>query len=191
MAARWMGAQRIVVHPGACSKISRKEAMRLAKDTLMKAVKQADEMGLGDIRICPETLGKMNQLGTLEEIMELCKLDERLIPTIDFGHLHARGMGCLNQKEDFERIFDTIENSLGRERLHSIHIHFSRIEFTEGGEKRHRIFADTEYGPEFDPIAEILVERELSPVVICESRGTMAEDALSLKNIYRKVESQK
>ena len=185
--ANWMGAERVVVHPGSCSSISRKEAMELAKKTLKSTIQQADELGLGHVHICPETLGKINQLGTLEEIMELCRLDDRLIPTIDFGHLYARGLGTLKTKEDFEAIFNMIENSLGQERLKNFHSHFSRIEFTAGGEKRHWTYSHTQYGPEFLPIAEIIYERDLSPVIICESRGTMAEDALTLKEIYKKV----
>ncbi|MBZ4644727.1 MAG: deoxyribonuclease [Petroclostridium sp.] len=185
-AARWMGAKRVVVHPGSCSKINREAALELAKDTLKEALKEADALGLDDIHICPETLGKINQLGTLEEVMELCKIDERLIPTIDFGHIHARGLGCLVGKSDFEKVFDIIENSLGSERLKNFHSHFSRIEFTSGGEKKHWSFCDIEYGPEFEPVAEIVYKRNLSPVIICESRGTMAEDALELKKIYMK-----
>ncbi|WHH59651.1 TIM barrel protein [Petroclostridium sp. X23] len=186
-AARWMGAERIVVHPGSCSKMDRKKALVLAKETLKTTLAQADEMGLGDIHICPETLGKINQLGTLEEILELCMLDERLIPTIDFGHIHARGLGCLIDQSDFEKIFDIMEKALGNDRLKSFHSHFSRIEFTAGGEKKHWCFGDTQYGPEFEPIAEILYRKNLSPTIICESRGTMAEDALELKKIYMKV----
>ncbi|MGE4282247.1 MAG: TIM barrel protein [Clostridia bacterium] len=187
--ARWMGAERVVVHPGSCSKMDRKVALELAKQTLQDALKRADEFGLGDIHICPETLGKINQLGTLEEIMELCLLDERLIPTIDFGHIHARGLGCLIDRSDFEKVFEIMENALGSERLKSFHSHFSRIEFTSGGEKKHWCFSNTDYGPEFDPIAEILYRKSLSPTIICESRGTMAEDALELKKIYMKVGS--
>ena len=155
--------------------------------TLKETIQEADTLGLGDIHICPETMGKINQLGTLEEVLELCTLDERMIPTIDFGHLHARGLGCLNEKEDFEKIFDIIENKLGSDRLKSFHSHFSRIEFTSGGEKKHWTYCDTQYGPEFDHIAELIYKKNLSPVIISESRGTMAEDALTLKKIYQKV----
>ncbi|NLY43485.1 MAG: TIM barrel protein [Clostridiaceae bacterium] len=189
--ARWMGASRVVVHPGSCSKMSREKALELAKKTLMDTILEADRLELGDIHICPETLGKINQLGTLEEVLELCRLDERLIPTIDFGHIHARGLGCLVDKKDFVKVFDAVEKVLGMDRLKKLHVHFSRVEFTTGGEKKHWNLSDTQYGPEFEPIAEILYEKNLSPVIICESRGTMAEDALELKKIYMKVGRQK
>lgn len=182
--ASWMGAKRIVVHTGACAKISRQKAMDIAVPVLKRAIKEADEAGFSDIAICPEVLGKQNQLGTLEEILFMCKQDERLIPTIDFGHLHARGLGCMNNIEDFERVIDKMENELGSFRAKNFHAHFSRIEYGKGGERKHWTYSDVCYGPDFDPLAEVIVKRELSPVIICESRSMMAEDALKMKGIY-------
>ena len=186
-AARWMGARRIVVHTGSCSKVSREWALKTAIGVLGDAMREADEAGFSDITLCPEVLGKLNQLGSLEEILEMCSIDERLIPTIDFGHLHARGIGALNSVEDFERVIDRIGNVLGEDRLKRLHCHFSRIEFTAGGEKKHWAIDDTQYGPEFGQLAEVLVKRRMEPVIICESRDYMAEDALKLKQIYEKA----
>lgn len=186
-AARWMGAQRIVVHTGSCSKIGREQALEKAKRVMQDTIRAADASGFGDIAICPEVLGKLNQLGSLEEVLELCKLDERLIPTIDFGHLHARGMGCLNSPDDFLKILCEIENALGEYRLKNLHSHFSRIEFTTGGEKRHWTQDDTQFGPEFEHLAEALYKKQVEPVIICEARGTMAEDAVKLKQTYERI----
>ncbi|NJD03567.1 MAG: TIM barrel protein [Ruminiclostridium sp.] len=186
-AAKWMGAKRIVVHTGSCSRTSREHALQTAKQVLKDTINEADAAGFGDIAICPEVLGKLNQLGSLEEVLELCTLDERLIPTIDFGHLHARCMGCLNSTKDFEQILDRIESTLGEYRLKNLHSHFSRIEFTPGGEKKHWTQDDTQFGPEFEYLAEALYNKRVEPVIICESRGKMAEDALKLKNIYNRI----
>lgn len=183
-AARWMGAKRIVIHTGSCRTVSREWALETAIQVLGEAIQEADAMGLGDISICPEVLGKLNQLGSLEEIIEICKSDERLIPTIDFGHLHARGLGAMNSIEDFKKVFDQIENALGYDRLKRIHAHFSRIEFTKGGEKKHWTLAHTQYGPDFEPLAELIYKKQLEPVIICESMENMAEDALKMKQIY-------
>ena len=182
--AKWMGAKRIVVHTGSTSKLGREKSLELAIQILKETLQMSDSAGFGDISICPEVLGKHNQLGTLEEIMEMCKIDERLIPTIDFGHVHARGLGILNSQEDFETVIDFIENSIGKERTKSIHCHFSRIEFSKGGEKKHWNFSDKEFGPEFKHLAPVLVNRKMEPVIICESRGMMAEDAAEMKEIY-------
>lgn len=182
--AKWMDAKRIVIHTGSCSKVERAWALETAIQVLKETLELSDAAGYGDISICPEVLGKHNQLGTLEEIMEMCKLDERIIPTIDFGHIHARGLGVLNSEQDFSQVIDIIENSIGRERTKHIHCHFSRIEYSKGGEKKHWNFADKQYGPDFEHLAPVLIKRNMKPVIICESRGMMAEDALEMKRIF-------
>ena len=184
-AVRAMGGDRIVIHSGSCSKISREEALSLAKDTLKKTRRALIDEGLENIRCCPETMGKINQLGDLNEVMELCLIDDSFLPTIDFGHLNARTFGSIKTKDDYRKILDTIENKLGSERLKSFHSHFSKIEYTEkGGEKRHLTFGDTVYGPEYEPLMELIAEKALSPVFICESDGTQTEDAQTMMKYY-------
>ena len=179
-----MGGNRIVVHTGSCGKISREEALSLAMDTMRLSLAALDRENLGHIHICPETMGKVNQLGTLEEVLALCALDERLIPCIDFGHLNARDGGIFKEKADFARVFDSIENKLGADRARNFHSHFSKIEYSAGGEKRHLTFADTVYGPDFEPVMEIAAKRGASVSFICESAGTQSEDALAMKKYY-------
>ena len=93
-------------------------------------------------------------------------------------------LGGLKSKEDFERIFSEIENKLGRERANSFHAHYSRIEYTNAGEKKHHTFAESEFEPDFDFIGEIMAEKQSSQRIICESAGTMAEDALAMKKAW-------
>jgi deoxyribonuclease-4 len=181
-----MGAGRIVVHPGAVGKMSREKAMSLALPTLAQALKEADLSGFSEISICPEVLGRISQLGDLDEIILLCGLHEGMVPCVDFGHIYARSLGVMKTIDDYRCIFNTLENSLGKERADKLHIHFSRIEFTDAGERKHHTLEDTEYGPDFEPLAKVLAERKAEPVIICESRDKMAEDALILKDIYEK-----
>ena len=182
-----MGGSRIVVHTGSCSKISREQALDLAKDTMKLAIAALDAEGLSNVRICPETMGKINQQGTLEEVIELCKLDERLLPCIDFGHLNARTMGLVNSGEAFLDILNKIGNELGEDRLKQFHSHFSKIEYTVGGEKKHLTFEDTVFGPDYEPLMELVYKKNLSPTFICESAGTQAEDAKAMKDYYLKI----
>lgn len=186
-AAKAMGATRIIAHSGSCGKITREHALELAKDTLSRALVTLDELGLGEITVCPETMGKVNQLGNLEEVLELCSLDERLVPCIDFGHLNARTFGGIATQQDYVAILDAIQNKLGNDRAKRFHSHFSKIEYTlKGGEKAHLTFEDQTFGPEFEPLAELIAQRDLSPTFICESAGTQAEDASSMKQMYQK-----
>lgn len=183
-AADAMGAKRIVVHSGSCSKMTRETALELAKDTLQKAQAALDENGFSSVFICPETMGKIGQLGTMEEVLQLCKVDERFLPCIDFGHLNARTLGGCSTKEHFTQILNMVENELGSERAANFHSHFSKIEYTAGGEKKHLTFEDSVYGPEFEPLAEEIVKRGYHPTFICESAGTQAEDAAYMQKVY-------
>lgn len=182
--AEVMGATRVVIHPGSLGKLSRDKALANIRSNLYRVLEIINKKGM-KVSLCPETLGKKNQMGTLEEILELCLLDSSLIPTIDFAHLHALGSGVLKKRSDYEKIFERIFTVLGEERGRLIHMHYSRVEYTEkGGEKKHRTYEDTDYGPEFEPLAECLIKYEIHGTIICESRGTMAEDAFKIKKIY-------
>lgn len=187
-AVKLLGGSRIVVHTGSCAKISREEALALACEAMGWALEALDAEGLSDVRICPEVMGKINQLGTLEEVVALCQLDERMLPCVDFGHLNARTFGGLKSFEDYRRVFDTIESALGIARLKELHAHFSKIEYTEnGGEKRHLTFVDTIFGPDFMPLAELIAQRGCHPTIICESAGTQAEDAQWMRARYEEI----
>ena len=185
-AATRIGAERIVIHSGSCAKISREEALELAKDTLLRARKTATEQGYEHITFCPETMGKVNQLGNLTEVLELCRLDDSFIPCIDFGHLNAREFGYIKGKAEYEKMLDEVENMIGHDRLKVFHSHFSKIMFTNpGGEKKHLTFEDNQgFVPDYEPLLEIVAKKNLCPTFVCESAGTQAEDALTMKKYY-------
>ena len=187
-AAKLMGADRIVVHSGSAGKMAREAALELAKETLKKAQDALDAEGLGEVIICPETMGKVNQLGDLNEVMALCQVDERMLPTVDFGHLNARTFGTIKGKADYEAILDTLEDKLGADRASRFHSHFSQIMHTApGGEKMHLTFEDEEYGPQFEPLMELIAKKGWTPRFICESAGTQTEDAARMMEYYRSL----
>lgn len=186
-AAELIGADTIVIHTGSATKISRSEAVGLAKDTISRALDEIDT----DIVFGLETMGKVNQLGTLDEVIEICRISDRLSPVVDFGHLNARERGgVFVTPDDYRRVFDRIGSVLGTEKAKRLHCHFSKIEYTAGGEKKHLTFADSIYGPEFEPLAEVIAADSLSPRIICESDGTMAEDALTMKRMTEEAMSR-
>ncbi len=180
-----MGGNRIVVHPGGLGGRTREEATALATQTLLEAQAALDGAGLAHIHICPETMGKINQLGNLDEVIQMCRAEERFIPCIDFGHLNSRTLGGVNDREAFATILDRLHNELGEERGRAFHVHFSKIEYSAGGEKRHLTFEDAAFGPEPLPLMTLIAERDLSPVMICESSGTQAEDAVILQQLWQ------
>ena len=185
-AADCMGAKRVVIHSGALMKRTRRQAQDIALNSLRQVIAACDEAGYGHIALCPETMGKINQLGDLDEVLELCTLDARLVPCIDFGHLYARSLGADDGAEAFHKMLGRVEEILGAERASRFHSHFSHIQFTpNGGEKCHRTFGDDDgYGPDWAPLAAEVAARGWCPTFICESAGTQAEDAAVMKRIY-------
>ncbi|MEI6132673.1 MAG: TIM barrel protein [Bacillota bacterium] len=186
-AADWMGATRVIVHSGGAANQDRRTAMEVAKSVLARAVTVADDLGLGHISICPELMGKENQLGSLDEVIEMCLLDDRMLPCIDFGHLNAREQGSMKTIQDFLKVLERLENGLGHDRIKNFHIHFSRIEYTGMGEKRHWNYEDSQFGPDFEPLAEALVIKDLEPTIICESSGKQTEDSVTFRTIYESI----
>ena len=181
-AAELLGADTIVIHSGSAAKISREEAMALSCDTLAHV---AEAVGNTPIRLGIETMGKVNQLGTLSEVIEQCKVAPIYAPVVDFGHLNARNIGgAFPNVDSYRRVFNEIGEKLGDRFAKDLHCHFSKIEYTGAGEKRHLTFADDVFGPVFEPLAEAIVREGVTPRIICESAGTQAEDALYMKNAY-------
>ena len=186
-AVTWLGGERVVVHVGAAMKLERAEALRNCADGLLEAYKRLDDAGLGGVRLCPETMGKYSQIGDLQETLDFCLLDGRMLPCVDFAHLHALTGGGLRGEEEFRRILDAVEATLGIERACQMHMHFSTIEFTPAGEKRHRTFAEEKYGPRFEHLAPLLHARGYHGTVICECKGTQADDAAHMQRVWNSL----
>ena len=181
-AAKLLGAKTIVVHCGSCAKITRDEGMRLSADTLVRVLEEVNPRG---VKIGLETMGKQNQLGTLDEVLELCRIDSAFVPVVDFGHLNARVCGgAFNSAEDYLRVFDKIERSISPEVAADLHCHFSKIEWTAAGERRHLTFEDNSFGPSYELLCEAIARGGYTPTVICESAGTQTCDAALMKKYY-------
>ncbi len=182
-----MGGRRCVFHSATQGKLEREEAVRLTEERL-KVLRDYIYMNdLQDLYFCPETMGKIAQIGTLEEIVRFCKIDPVYLPAVDFGHLNAREQGSLKTKEDYKQRLEYMIDELGYERVKHFHVHFSKIQYSAKGEVRHLTFEDTVYGPEFEPLAAALKELKLEPYIVSESAGTQAEDARAMKDIYERT----
>lgn len=179
-----LGAEVFVVHSGSAAKLDREVAMRYAESTLEQAAEALDEQGY-TAKAGLETMGKLNQLGTLDEVIRLCKVSlKHYRPVVDFGHLNARTQGGIASVDDFKNIFDKIARELSPEHAENLHCHFSKIEYTSMGEKKHLTFEDEVYGPSYENFIQAVVSLGVAPTVICESDGTMAEDALTMQKYY-------
>lgn len=181
-----MGGRRLVVHLGTQGKFDRAECLRLIKERLISLKKVLDENGLFDSIICFETMGKYSQIGNFEELAPLTNLDDRFNLTLDFGHINCTMQGGLKKEEDYQKIFDYLLSVMPRDKVENIHIHFSKILYNEKGEIKHSTF-DEFSEPPFEPLAKVIKKLQLCPVIICESRGTQAQDAAKMKKIFEKT----
>lgn len=181
-----MKGKHLVFHPASQGKLTRNKAIELTKERLKILAKKVNELGYKNIYLCPETMGKSMQIGTYEEIIDLCTIDEIFIPTFDFGHIYALNLGQFGSYEDYKKVFEYAIYKLG-ERAKNCHIHFSQIQYGMKGEIKHLNFGNGEFGPNFEPLAKVIKELNLTPTIICESQTNMTKDALLMKEIYKKI----
>lgn len=179
-----MGGSRVVFHPASQGKMTRDDAVNLTETRLKILCDKIYSLNMENLYYCPETMGKLGQIGDIKEITRFCKIDKIFVPTVDFGHVNAREFGSLKTTKDYLDRLEYMISELGEEKMQRLHIHFSKIEYTAKGEVRHLTFADNVFGPNFEPLAEALKSLKLQPYIICESAGTQDIDALTMKKIY-------
>ena len=157
------------------------KAMEISKTTINRLFEELEAEGIEDFTFAPETTGKRAQLGNVSEVVELCATFDHFEPTIDFAHVHARGRGFLNKKEDYNCIFSIIEDNLDIDRLHC---HFTTIEYSPGGEvKHHTLDESDEYGPNIKDLLSNLIDNGWKANIICETPERDL-DSLKMKKIY-------
>lgn len=184
-AAEWMGARVAVFHPGYYGGKPKSLVLKSCAEALREAVMRMAALGIRDVKIGLETMGKPSQLGSLDEILSLCEEVERIQPVIDWSHLHARSMGRLRKVDDFREVVEKIETRLGTEAAKNMHCHFTKVEFTDKGERRHHTLSEKRYGPDFAMLAKVIAEFNLKPVIICES-PLLDIDALKMRDTLQK-----
>ncbi len=184
---RAMGGTRLVFHPATQGKDERSVAVDRTCDRLRILRDYIYLNDLQDLIYCPETMGKVAQIGTIEEIVRFCEIDSIFTPCVDFGHVNAREQGSLKTVQDYLDRLSYMIDSLGYERMKNFHVHFSKIQYGAKGEIRHLTFQDTVFGPEFEPLAEALCRLKLEPYIVSESDGTQADDAIAMKRMYENI----
>ena len=123
--ASWIGAEFVVFHPGYYGKMDKEKSYQNIKKAILE-IKDEIKKEKWKVKLAPETTGKVNVFGSIEEILRLVK-ETGCYFTIDFAHLYARNQGKLSYAEMFEKVA----------KFSSIHAHFSGINFSDKGERNH------------------------------------------------------
>ncbi len=170
--AKLMGANKVIFHPGFGKDVKK----------VIKHLNYIEKNKPKEVFILPETMGKIFQLGSLNDVLTICENTECL-PCIDFAHLYARTLGEIKEKQQFREILLEIEKRLGEEVLKNLHCHFYPVDFTDKGEKLHRAVTEDNVFPQFEPFAELIKEFKMTPTLISESKNTQDIGALEMKRL--------
>ena len=189
--ASLLGAKRIIFHPGGGYGKTENDRKSGIARLIYNLNSIQNDIDTSEIKIYPEIGGKINQLGSLDEIIEICKKVSYARPCIDLAHLHARELGSMHSKESIVNALKKIESTLGRIYLEETHFHVYPVDYTEKGEKVHKAFGDVmednpliEYMPKAEDYIEAIKELNLHPITICEAHNTQDIGAMLMKSIY-------
>lgn len=167
-----MGARHIVFHAAFYGKYSSEECLSLVKKEIIEMLAEIKK-NKWDVILCPETTGKTSQFGTLDELLRLAA-ETGCALTIDFAHIFARNNG----KIDYDEIFLKLKKS----GMNHFHCHFSGIEYTSKGEKKHLIMTDEL----INPLLSSAVKHNMDLTIISESPITW-QDSLKMREILEKL----
>jgi len=185
IAADWMGAYVMVFHTGFYGKFEKDFAFKTCLTAIKDVSAQMRDLGL-KVKLGPETMGRKFQVGTLDEILTINQEVEGTQFVIDWAHMHAIQHGGLKTAEDFRLIAEKVEQALGTEAMRSMHCHFSKIEYTTLGEKKHHTLDEERFGPDFGNLAKVIVDFGMHPTLICES-PVLDVDAIKMKETLEQV----
>ncbi|MCK4714547.1 MAG: TIM barrel protein, partial [Candidatus Aenigmarchaeota archaeon] len=185
--AHILRARIVVFHPGYYMGRPSSACKPLVIDTLREALQEMHSLGIHDVMLGPELMGKGSQFGSLAEIIELSSELPQTRPVIDFAHYHARNNGLIKGEEDYAAIFEIIENRLGSKSLQNLHSHFSEIAYNQKGEKHH-LELGTANEPPFRPLMKLCAEQGYNGTMICES-PLLEQDALRMQRTYKSYSS--
>lgn len=185
-AAQWMGAYVVVFHMGFYGRFEKSYAFNNCVDALKDIAGTMKGLGILSVKLGPETMGRVYQVGTLDEILTICEEVEQTQLVIDWSHMHARRQGGFRKVEDFRTIVEEVERRLGTNAARTMHCHFSKIEYTDKGERRHHVLDEARYGPDFELLGEVIAEFKMRPVIICET-PLLDVDAMKMRDTYRKI----
>lgn len=183
-AAEWMKAYVVVFHLGYYGNKLPSLALKSCVQALKEVVEAMRALGLESVMLGPETMGKTASVGTLEEVLTICEEIEQAQLVIDWSHLYARKQGQMRTLDDFRKVVEKVENRLGIEATRNMHCHFTKVEFGEKGERRHRVLDERGYGPDFRLLAKVIAKYDLKPVIISES-PLLDVDAVKMRDIVR------
>ncbi|MEM0466793.1 MAG: TIM barrel protein [Candidatus Thermoplasmatota archaeon] len=160
--AEKIGAKTVIIHPGFYGDENPKKTLKTIIKNSKKIVGMFKKKKM-KVRLGLETMGKQKVFGSLDEVIEVCKNVKEVIPIIDLGHIHARGNGCLKEKEDFEQIFTKLKPL----RLRHYIIHITGVLHENGNEFYHIPIKKGDMP--IAPLIDVILDHNYNVTLISES----------------------
>ena len=194
--AELLDAKRIIFHPGGGYGKTKEDRIQGIERLIHSLQDIKSDINSSVIKLYPEIGGKISALGSLEEIIQICKQVDYAYPCIDLAHLHARQIGGMSNSSNIVHSLNIIEQELGRDILEKTHFHVYPVDYTEKGEKVHKAFGDKienieeihlkgeEYLPRASDYITAIKEKKLAPITICEAHNTQDVGAMLMRDIY-------
>jgi deoxyribonuclease IV len=171
--ARACGAELVVVHPGFLLGREREDALAAVTEQLAE-LRERLEGKDRDVPFGVEVMGRVRELGTIEDVLKISSQLDWVRPVIDFAHMHAVTDGGFTTAEPFATVLAAADEVL--EPGAPFHIHFSDIDFANRNEKSHLPYGQGTLRAE--PLAEALAGFERPATVIGESPDEESNQAI-------------
>jgi deoxyribonuclease-4 len=167
------GAELVVLHPGFLLGRTRQDALSALVEQLGELRKRL--LGKGrDVPFGVEVMGRVNELGTAEDVFAVAAQLDWVRPVIDFAHLHAVTDGAFTAADTFAGVLEAADALL--EPGAPFHVHFSDIQFANRNETKHLPYGEGTLRAE--PLAEALQRFERPATVISESPDEASSQAI-------------
>jgi deoxyribonuclease IV len=157
------GAAPVVIHPGFLLGRTREQALEAVAAQLEELRGRLAAKGRA-VPFGVEVMGRVRELGSLADVVELCSRLEWVRPVIDFAHMHATSDGGFTSAPAFARALGAADAVLAPGV--PFHVHFSDISFANRNEKEHLPYGEGTLRAE--PLAQALTRCTRPAVVISE-----------------------
>jgi deoxyribonuclease-4 len=177
------GAKDICFHPAYYQDEEPKKVYEKVKKEIISLRKEIEKLKL-DVILRPETMGKLSQFGSLEELLSISQEIEGVEPVIDFAHIYARSLGEINNYDKFCEILENYKKALGQKSFERMQIHISGMKYGEKGEIEHLNLKKSKFN--YKDLIKALKDFNVKGFIICESPN-LEKDAILIKKLYETI----
>ena len=128
-----MDCRTFIINPNIYKNMPQEQSVRLSVykiNETINALRTNSKIGI-------ETTGNINELGSLEQVVDIAKRTRGTEVILNWAHIHARGTGALRSEDDFRRVLSYVTNEVGRSWLENAYFLFSGISYGPSGEIKH------------------------------------------------------